>query len=398
MRMRAIAPDLARGLMLLFIALANAPSYLWGDENGAIASHAADGSTADLVAQTIAIIAIDGRSYPMFSFLFGYGIVQLYRRQQEAGVSHQDARRLLRKRHRWMVAFGFVHALLLWHGDILGTYGLAGLLLSWWFLDRRDITLRVWAVVLTSFLVAAVLLSAIGGVLLSAMSGPEGAPEEAFALPDPAAQPNYLLSALERVGIWAIATPSTAVLGLVVPITILVAFVAARHRVLEMPAAHLPLLRATAVVGIAVGWSTGAMLAVQNLGVWILPHDFDWLFLVAHLAGGLFGGLGYVAVFGLIAARLQSRTAGAGRVAGALQAVGRRSLSSYLAQSVLLAPLLSSWGLGLGASLSSWSVALVAVGVWAATVILAVLVERAGRRGPAEWLLRRLAYPRPPLG
>ncbi len=398
MRIRALAPDLARGLMLLFIAVANAPSYLWGDENGVIGSHAADGSTADLVAQTIAIIAIDGRSYPMFSFLFGYGIVQLYRRQQEAGVSHQDARRLLRKRHWWMVAFGFVHALLLWHGDILGAYGLAGLLLSWWFLDRREITLRVWAMVLTALLLAAVLFSAIAGVLVSMMRVPEGALEEAFALPDPTAQSNYLLSALERVGIWAVAGPSTAVLGLVVPITILAAFVAARHRVLETPAEHLRLLRATAVVGIAIGWSTGAILAVQNLGVWSLPHDFDLLFLVAHMAGGLFGGLGYVAVFGLIAARLQSRAAGAGRVAGALQAVGRRSLSCYLAQSVILAPLLSAWGLGLGAALSSWSVALVAVGVWVATVILAVMLERADRRGPAEWLLRRLAYPRPPLG
>ena len=395
MRMRAIAPDLARGLMLLFIAVANAPSYLWGDENSIIGSHAAEGSTADLVAQTIAILAIDGRSYPMFAFLFGYGLVQLYRRQQEAGVSDKDARRLLRRRHWWMVAFGLVHALLLWHGDILGAYGLAGLLLSWWFLDRRDVTLKVWALVLTSLLVVAVLLSGAVAVLLSGMSVPEGAPDEGFTLPDPTARPDYLLSALERVGIWAILTPSTAVLGLVVPITILMAFVAARHRVLEQPAEHLRLLRATAIVGIAVGWSTGAILAVQNLGVWNVSRDFDWVFLMLHLAGGLFGGLGYVAAFGLLTARLQARPAGAGRVAGALQAVGRRSLSSYLAQSALLAPLLSAWGLGLGASLSSWSVALVAIAVWVVTVVLAVLLDRADRRGPAEWLLRRLAYPRP---
>ena len=117
---RLLAPDLARGAMLLFIAVANAPWYLWGVDKRVIASHPADGSPADLVAQTIAIIPIDGRSYPMFAFLFGYGIVQLYRRQEQAGVSHADARRLLRRRHLWMIAFGFVHALLLWYGDIIG--------------------------------------------------------------------------------------------------------------------------------------------------------------------------------------------------------------------------------------------------------------------------------------
>lgn len=395
MSARAIAPDLARGVMLLFIAIANAPWYLWGDENGMIGSHAAEGSPADLVAQSIALVAIDGRSYPMFAFLFGYGIVQLYHRQHEAGVSHRDARRLLRKRHWWMLAFGFVHALLLWYGDILGAYGLAGLLLCWLFLDRRDTTLRVWAVVLTALLVFGAAMSAVGGVLVSAFAPADAVVATDIPIPDANAEPDYLLAAALRVAMWAVLTPTTAVIGLVIPIAMLVAFVAARHRVLERPAEHRHLLVVTAVVGLAIGWGTGVVLAVQNLGGWGVPRELDWAFLAAHTTGGLFGGLGYIALFGLIAARIERGRPRPGRVAGALQAVGKRSLTCYLAQSVVFAPLLCAWGLGLGGSMTSWSVALLAIAVWLATVVLAVLLERSGRRGPAEWMLRRLAYPRP---
>lgn len=41
---------------------------------------------------------------------------------------------------------------------------------------------------------------------------------------------------------------------------------------------------------------------------------------------------------------------------------------------------------------------LFAVGVWLVTVVAAHALERAGRRGPAEVLLRRLAYRGPVAG
>ena len=61
---------------------------------------------------------------------------------------------------------------------------------------------------------------------------------------------------------------------------------------------------------------------------------------------------------------------------------------------MLCAPLLSAWGFGLGAVLGSAQLALFAIGVWLVTVIVAYALERAGRRGPAEVLLRRLVYGR----
>ncbi|WP_207455648.1 DUF418 domain-containing protein [Desertivibrio insolitus] len=386
---RAAAPDLARGLMLLFIAVANAPWYLWDETQGITSAHPIGATGADLVVQTIAQIAIDGRTYPMFAALFGYGIWQLYRRQLDAGAEPALARRLLRRRHWWMVAFGAVHAALLWMGDVVGAWGLAGLVLTWLFLDRRDKTLVIWSIVFASLLALGAVFSVLGAALVLALGPDAIADTSSFDARLPIAEPNYLVSLSYRLGFWLLLAPSQGLLGLVAPAAILLAIVAARHRVLEAPAEHRPLLRRVALIGLAIAWGVGALVAAQNAGL-LLPRDLDWAFALNNQLAGLAGGLGYVALFGLIAARLRPGN----RVASALQAVGKRSLTCYLAQSVVFAPLMSAWGFGLGAELSSWSIALVAVLTWLATVALAVILEARGLRGPAEWALRRLVYPR----
>lgn len=387
---RAVAPDLARGLMLLFIAVANAPWYLWDEEAGTASAHPIGATGADLVVQTLAQIFIDYRTYPMFAALFGYGIWQLYRRQLEAGADRVLARRLLKRRHWWMVAFGAVHAALLWMGDVVGAWGLAGLVLTWLFIDRRDRTLLIWAGVFAGLLAVGAALTLLGAALIMAL-GPDAIADVsgAFDTRFPIAEPDYLTSLSYRLGFWLLLAPTQGLFGLVAPAAILVAIVAARHRVLEEPQAHLPLLRRTAVLGLAVAWGVGIVMAAQNAGL-LLPRDLDWALATGNQLAGLFGGLGYVALFGLLASRMRKQ----GRVASALQAVGKRSLTCYLAQSVVFAPLMSGWGLGLGAQLSSWSITLVAVLTWLATVVLAVVLEARGLRGPAEWALRRLVYPR----
>jgi uncharacterized protein len=105
-----------------------------------------------------------------------------------------------------------------------------------------------------------------------------------------------------------------------------------------------------------------------------------------HSVTGIAGGLAYAALAGLIAHRA------AGRVGTALAACGQRSLTCYLLQSVLFVALFAPYTLGLGGRLGDAAASALAVGVWLATVMLADLMRRRGRRGPAERLLRRLTY------
>jgi uncharacterized protein len=175
---------------------------------------------------------------------------------------------------------------------------------------------------------------------------------------------------------------------------ILLAFWAGRRRILEEPGRHLPLLRRVAVIGLAVGWSFGLVHALEHVGLFSLPEQVFWVFLATQGTSGLFGGLGYVALFGLIGHRIAVRAQRPGVATAAVTAVGKRSLSCYLAQSVICAPVLAAWGLGLGGVLGSFAVALFAIGVWLLTAVIAYASERAGVRGPAEALLRWLVYPR----
>ncbi len=390
---RVLAPDLARGLMLLLIALANTPWYLYGSSTGMSSVHPAEGTVLDRLVQGVIIVVVDSRVYPMFAFLFGYGIVQLYLRYAGGGVAEKDVRRVLRRRHLWLLLFGALHAALLWQGDILGAYGLAGLVMVAAFLRRRDTTLVAWASVLGGLLVIGALFAVLSAAVLVLVGVPMGEPVNFLAgVKDINGIPSWPDSVLPRLAFWPLLVLGQGLLGLVVPVCVLLAFWAARRGVLERPEQHRRLLVRVAVGGIGVAWLGGLPHALQHVGLLGVPESVSWVFAATHPVTGMLGGLGYVAALALLAERLRRTGAQDGAVVRALTAVGKRSLTCYLAQSVLCAPLLSAWGFGLGAQLGSAATAALAVGVWLVSVLLAVLLERAGRRGPAETLLRRLSY------
>ncbi|MFD3684261.1 DUF418 domain-containing protein [Nocardiopsis sp. NPDC058631] len=379
---RSLAPDLARGMMLLLIALAHTPYFLYVAQAGMVGVHPVEGGVADKIAQAFTLIVVDARVYTMFGFLFAYGIGQMYARQTAKGTSAVQVRRLLRRRHLWMIVFGAVHALLLWQGDIIGMYGLIGLIMVPLFFGRSDRTLKVWIGVL----LALAALASLAGALATTDAGGAVAAEMQRAS---IAEPSYLASAAVRLPVWVIQT-LTGIAQLALPAAFLMGVLAARHRLLDEPGRHLVLLRRLAFWGIAAGWISGAVLALQHTGV----VEFGPVSVLTgvHFFAGTFTGVGYAALFGLVAHRLSGRAAATAWPVRWIGALGRRSMSGYLAQSLVWGPLLAAWGLGLGAHLSSWSVSVLAVLTWAVTVAGAAALERAGRRGPAEVLLRKLTY------
>ncbi|MGO1940368.1 MAG: DUF418 domain-containing protein, partial [Agrococcus casei] len=320
--------------------------------------------------------------------LFGYGMVQFTRSRIARGIEYREVRRMLRRRH-WamLLAFGLPHAALLFMGDIVGAYGLVGLVLVGIFFDRTDRTLTICVWVLAGLMALFAVFSLVGGIA-AAVFMPTGALESADVSRDlTVATESYLASIGGRLMMWAS-------IGVVqgffsaVPLCILLGWLAARHGVLDDPARHRRLLTRVAVVGIPVGLLGGMPTALTHLGVFGLP---SWAFSGVDFVLGAAGALGYVALFGLIAARWQSAPPA---VALWIAAVGKRSLTFYLLQSLVFAPLFSAWGFGLGGSLGTAGALGIAVLVWIVSVLLAVLLESRGARGPAEVLLRRLTYGR----
>ena len=80
-RDRALAPDVARGAMLLLIALANVHLYLYDRPLG-VRLYPAGLAGADAVVAGLQMVLVDGRAYPLFGLLLGYGLGQLAARRR----------------------------------------------------------------------------------------------------------------------------------------------------------------------------------------------------------------------------------------------------------------------------------------------------------------------------
>ncbi len=105
----------------------------------------------------------------------------------------QHTRRLLRRRSGWLFAFGTAHALLLFFGDVLAAYGLAGLVLTG-ALCWRDRSLLLFA---SGWLLVHATAITLAGLRIARFGGPTGMTSAA----DP-------LAALgDRMSPWASLTP-----------------------------------------------------------------------------------------------------------------------------------------------------------------------------------------------
>jgi uncharacterized membrane protein YeiB len=378
--------------MLAFIALANVSWHLWGRPTTGMTAHVPTQSVLDTIGQVVLTVAVDGRAYPLFAFLFGYGMVQFHRSRIARGIQERTVRRMLRRRHWSMLLFGALHAALLFMGDVLGAYGLAGLLLVWLFFRRRDRVLVVFSAILGGLLLLTAVFALVGGIAVLATSSPDD-----LASSDPAGflaasrdatagQSDYLRSVLARLAYWGPLTLGQ-VAGGAIPLCIVLGWLAARHRLLEDTLAHRRRLWTFAIGGIAIGWVGGAVVALDHFGV--LPGDgaVPWAFSNLGTVTGIACGVGYASVFALVAGHF-SEEARRPLPVRAVAAVGERSLTFYLFQSLLFAPLLAAWGLGLGDVLSTAGALAVALGVWLLSLPLARALARHGRRGPAEAALR----------
>ncbi|PNG22222.1 DUF418 domain-containing protein [Streptomyces cahuitamycinicus] len=395
---RALAPDLARGIMLLCIVLSNTAFHLWAARRGPSGWQPVDGSWLDHAVQFTMITALDLRIYPLFAFLLGYGMMQLYLRQTAAGTDGRDAVKLLRRRSLWLIVIGLAHATALMAGDIIGFYGVLSLVLGLAFLRRGDRALTWWIWIG----VALMALVTAGPVIAALLQGDLGtlgdADAEAGFKAFASDEENWLTAAGTRLETGLFITFAAAPLALVAGgyILFLLGFWAARRRILEEPHRHRTLLRNTAVIGIAAGWLGALPAALAHIGALRVPDDMQSesgaLMALRDVTGNA-AGLGYVAAVALFTHWWTTRGPRRGATAvTAVASVGKRSLSCYLAHSLLFAPVLAAWGLGLGAHLGSTTMALFAFAVWLVTVAGAYALERAGHRGPAEAVLRRLMY------
>ena len=396
--LRYPAPDVARGFMLLLIALANVGFWTIGLERPAP-------SIIDRTWIVMSSLFIDQRAYPLFALLFGFGLATMVNRRMTSGVdvycqqltgglrapsaaeldqareqAAVDARRLVRRRGLWMVLFGLIHGAF-FPSEIIGTYGIVAVVFAGWFAHKHHKRqLAVCALVLVSQFVPVVLAMLFGSGGEAAASGAAAAAPTGAGESMASALPWFVTNVFG----WFFTALSAAFTTMILPAAFLGARLADTDLIAH-PERHRGLLTVAGIGGLALG----ALGALHELLVPLTsaqPWAADSALIMVL---GLAGGCGWLAVLALYAGgpTADNRLTGLRRL---LSNVGRRSMTAYLSQTVMfagifvIAPRLTGRSVSPGAAAS----AAVAVMVWLTTVVLCAVLERLGMPGPFEVLLR----------
>lgn len=366
------------GILVMNILAAALPLRAYSDPTVDGATHGA-GLAAFIVAELFA----EGVMRALFALLFGVAIVLLTTGANALGAAAYYRRQAL------LLAFGLVDAfVLLWAGDILVPYALAGMLLY----GARHWPAR--QLVLGSACVFAYLFVLYGSVFI--MFGGPDSPERSELLLE------FAESVQAREAAWfaggygaAFAANARDVGGLYIA--------ALPGLALWDVVACMMLGMALCKTGVLVGRRSGrfyAALAAGGIGIGLAVNAWEvamkihsgyalqWVsgFVPTADLGRVAMALGFAAL--LIAS---CRRGIAARSRAALAATGRMALSNYLLQSLFALALFRDFGCGLWNVLPRHALYGIVLLEWVAMVAFSVWWMRRFRLGPCEWLWRSLA-------
>ena len=394
--MRIESIDVVRGFALLGILLLNILAF--GLPSRAYFDPSVDGAIAGIdfgVYVTVEMFA-EGVMRALFSMLFGAGVVILAtgERARSAGIYYR--RQLL------LLAFGLVDAfVLLWLGDVLVAYALAGLVL-YLCRDWQPKALLVAATLVFAY------IAAISGALFVALSLPTFTDN-----PDALAASREVTAAFE---------PTAAMLAeetLKFEGSYADAFVVNAAAVAKLYTETLPLVLfwdalACMLLGMAlykIGVLQGrrrlsfyGVLAASGFAIGLAVNSFEVAmkvrsgFALTWVSGGsvvtsdlgrVAMALGYASLVMIVCER-----GWLPRVRYGLAAAGRMALSNYILQSLFGLVLFHDFGFGLWNTLARHELYVVVLAQWAVMIAWSVWWLRHFRFGPLEWLWRSLTYGR----
>src|SRR5215472_1306741 len=322
----------------------------------------------DRAVETVLMLAVDMKAFALFSLLFGVGLAIQF---EHLSASPRRAF-LLFRRLIVLLAFGLIHLCLIWNGDILTEYAIAGLIVLPFMYGPR-------------WLLAAGAATFLGLYLAMQIWPPPGLFPGLASIYRDVQEANqiYPTGSFREVLAFRIRE-----IPLVVPLHVYVfprtvglflfgAF-AWRSGVLRKP--HQVLLFSTAACCISLGAFLillGASGSVTAVGIDKLPTP----------AGTIVLALGYGAIIIAIANLASGRA-----LLGWSVPLGRMTFTNYLAQSLMFGWIFYGYGLGLFGHLGAAKALGIGLAVYVAQAFFSAWWLRRYRYGPLEWLWRTLMY------
>ncbi len=379
------------GILLVNIQLMRGPDWFVLVGGEPVAS--TDGFVDRIVQFAIGWLAT-GKLVSSLAILFGIGAALIAARSLRAGES---PRALLARRYVGLMAFGIAH-MALYPGDILFVYGVTGIaLLPFVMLPVR--ALLWWSVGIFAAFSAFGLTYLLTIPDASAYVDASAAESVGTALQEKRAQAIAAFTSgsyrdIVSVHVWQAFILQGIQLGALpwILALFLLGYAVGRAGILGDLRAHRTLLRRGAWIGLAVGLpaNIGTGLTGPLAGWGPVPEtEPPWVTRwtsISDLIGEPVLAVGYLCALALVCLRR-------GPIYP-LAAVGRMALTAYVLQSALALAVFG--GLHYYDRLSSTSVALVALGIWAVLLVVCPLWLRCFALGPAEWLWRSLTYGRVP--
>ena len=383
---RLAALDMVRGIAVLGILAANIvgmgqPMTAYGWPGGFLAP----AGPADDWLWAGQLVLVDGKFRGLFTLLFGAGMVLFERRAEARGLGGG----LLARRLAWLALFGLAHWALLWRGDILLTYAIAGFValpcLAW--PARKQLMLG-----LTGYLVGALTLLAVTTALTAI--DPAGLAEIAAEdRADGLAEAVLMLGGDYRA---VIAHALSAHLGELVANMLWALFETVPLLLIGMSLVQIGFFEG----GIDSrrqrrwGWAlwlagTAATVAVAAS---LLPGGIGYADSLAAPAWASFPAL--ASTLGLMALLALWGQGASGWLANRLAEAGRCAFSNYIGTSALALTVFSGWGLGLFGKLGRLELYAAMLLFWALMLAWPQWWLARFRHGPLEWLWRCLTYGR----
>jgi uncharacterized protein len=279
---------------------------------------------------------------------------------------------LLVRRLVVLLAFGLIHLCLIWNGDILTEYALAGLIVLPFLFGPR-------------WLLAVAALASLGLYLAMQVFPPPGLWPGTAALRQDVVEAHRIYPTggfLDELAFRLREIPLFASLhAYIFPRTIgffLLGAFAWRTGILRNPPHRLLFSIAAACIGL------GAALILCHAGGLIAGGRIRAL---AEPLGTILLALGYgAAIIGI------ANLASGKRLLGWAAPLGRMAFTNYLAQSLIFGWIFYGYGLGLFGRLGAASALAIGVVVYIGQVFFSAWWLRRYRYGPVEWLRRTLMY------
>uniref|UniRef100_A0A939S2G3 DUF418 domain-containing protein n=2 Tax=Bradyrhizobium barranii subsp. barranii TaxID=2823807 RepID=A0A939S2G3_9BRAD len=371
---RLDAIDVLRGLALFGVLAMNIVTIFRVSFYAPFLPNAEPAGPLDRVVAAVLTVAVDWKALALFSLLFGVGLVIQFERL--AG----DARRmiLLGRRLVVLLAIGLVHLYLIWNGDILVEYALAGFVVLP-FLGCARWLMAGAALLLLGLYVTMPVLPPI--VPLPGTAGMAALAADAMRAYGTGGFFDVLAFRIREVP--AIFPAHVVVFPRTVAL-FLVGALAWRSGVLRRASANRRLLFVVATFGILLGG--GLSLAAAGQELFDGPSLGRAHFPVEQL-GAVVLAVGYAAA--VIAA---VNLSGERRMLGWAAPLGRMALTNYLAQSVICGWIFYGYGLGQFGRLGVAATLAIGIFVYVAQVGFSAWWLRHYRFGPVEWLWRSCMY------